>query len=329
VSPYTVGLVGAGGIAHAHLPAWLELGADVVVHSLVGADELVAQHGGRVVGSLEELLAQSDAVDICTPTPSHRDLVLAAAAAGKDVVCEKPLALTVDDVTTMIDACAAAGVALYPGHVVRYFPAYAAMHDAVEAGTLGTLAVQRFQRIGAAPRMAWFHDDEQSGGIVMDQMIHDLDFARWNAGEVVRVHATRSAGPGDGTGPALPVSAQVILTHRSGAISYVTGVWGHADVTFQTRFEVVGDQGLLQHDSADHQPLTTNGFPAEAGSGYRPGVPHSESPYLTEIREFHRAFRDGIQPRVTAEDGRAAVAIAAAANESLRSGAAVDLEVRS
>jgi len=329
VSPYTVGLIGAGGIAHAHLPAWLQLGADVVVHSLVGAPELVAEHGGRVVDSLEELLALSDAVDVCTPTPTHRDLVLAAAAAGRHVVCEKPLALTVDDVTAMIDACAAAGVSLYPGHVVRYFPAYAAMHDAVADGTLGALAVQRFQRIGAAPRMAWFHDDEQSGGIVMDQMIHDLDFARWTAGEVVRVHATRTTGSEGGDGPALPVTAQVILTHRSGAISYVTGTWGHADVTFQTRFEVVGDQGLLQHDSADHQPFSANGLPAVAGSGYRPTVPYSESPYLSEIREFHRAFREGVEPRVSALDGRAAVAIAAAANASIRSGSAVDLEVLS
>lgn len=329
MSAYTVGLIGAGGIAHTHLPAWLKLGVDVVVHSQVDAPELVAQHGGRVVGSLEELLTLSDAVDICTPTATHRDLALAAAEAGKDVVCEKPLALTVADVTTMIDACAAAGVALYPGHVVRYFPAYAAMHAAVEAQTLGALAVQRFQRVGAAPRMSWFHDDTLSGGIVMDQMIHDLDFARWNAGEVTKVYATRTVGDPIRSGPALPVCAQVVLTHRSGAISHVNGVWGHPGVEFRTRFEVVGDQGLLQHDSAEHQMLSFSGFPTTAGSGYRPTVPYAEDPYLSEIREFYRAFRDGIEPRVSALDGRAAVAIAAAANESIRSGAAVTLEVRS
>lgn len=326
---YTVGLIGAGGIAQAHLPAWLQLGVDVVVQSVSGASELVARYGGRVVDSLEELLAVADAVDICTPTPAHRDLVLAAAVAGKNIVCEKPLALTVEDATAMIDACAAAGVALYPGHVVRYFPAYAAMHEAVAAGTLGALAVQRFQRIGAAPAMAWFHDDALSGGIAMDQMIHDLDFARRNAGEVVRVYATRVAGVSAGPGPAMPVTAQVILTHSSGSISYVNGVWGHAGVSFQTRFEVVGDRGLLQHDSNHHSPLTFNGLATAAGSGYRPTVPYVEDPYLSELREFYRAFREGVEPRVSAHDGRAAVAIAVAANESIRAGSAVQLEVSS
>ncbi|WP_375422955.1 Gfo/Idh/MocA family protein [uncultured Friedmanniella sp.] len=323
----TVGLVGAGGIAGVHLAAWLRLGVDVAVFSLGGAPELVAGHGGRVVSSVEELWAVSDAVDVCTPTPSHRELVLAAAAHGKYVVCEKPLALTVDDVTAMIDGCAAAGVALYPGHVVRYFPAYAAMHEAVAAGTLGALAVQRFQRVGTAPAMPWFHDDRLSGGIAMDQMIHDLDFARWNAGEVVKVYATRAVGDASGPGPALPVTAQAVLTHASGAISYVNGVWGRVGVSFQTRFEVVGDQGLLQHDSDDHQPLLVHGPSPVAGSGYRPTVPYGEDPYLSELRDFYRAFREGVRPRVSAHDGRAAVAIAVAANESIRSGRAVEPEV--
>jgi predicted dehydrogenase len=322
---YTVGLVGAGGIANSHLPAWLALGVDVVVFSLDGAaPALVERHGGgRVVDSYAELLAASDAVDICTPTFTHRDLVIEAAAAGKDVVCEKPLALTEADTTEMIEACDRAGVQLYPAHVVRFFPEYVAMHDAISDGEIGRLAVQRFLRAGSAPAAPWFSQKELSGGLVMDQMIHDLDFARWNAGEVTQVYATESPSlRKDGTPE--PLTAQVILTHESGTVSYVNGVWSRDPIAFQTRFEVAGDAGLLQHDSLGNPPIAFNGSTEEV-SGFQPSTPFGESPYLTELREFYQAFLGGPTPRVGAADGLAAVALAAAALRSIETAAPVTL----
>jgi predicted dehydrogenase len=96
-----VGLIGAGGIARAHLPAWTELGARVTILSTDGhAEQLAAQYaefGVTAVHSLAELLDRSTIVDLCTPTFTHRQLALDAIAAGKHVVCEKPLALTVDE----------------------------------------------------------------------------------------------------------------------------------------------------------------------------------------------------------------------------------------
>src|SRR4051812_39764745 len=151
-----IGLIGAGGIAHVHLPAWVSLGVDVVVYAHAGAGELTAQFGGRAVNSLDELLASCDVVDIATPTPSHAELALAALAAGRPVVCEKPLARTAAEAERVIEAFEAAGLPLYPGHVVRFFGEYAAMHAAVVAGAIGDIAVQRFTRTGSAPAMPWF-----------------------------------------------------------------------------------------------------------------------------------------------------------------------------
>ncbi len=320
---YTIGMVGAGGIAPAHLSSWLSLGVSVVVYSLEGAPELVAGHGGGVVvESLDELLEACDAVDVCTPTYTHADIVGQAAAAGRQVFCEKPLALTSADARTAIDACTQAGVQLYPGHVVRFFPEFAAMHAWVVDGHLGELAVQRFSRIGSAPSAPWFFDDSLSGGLVVDQSIHDLDFARWNAGEVATVFARESAS----AAPEQVRSCQVVVTHTSGAISYVTGTWAPPGTTFRTTFEVAGTNGLLQHDSRDHQPLVVNvGSVDESGTGLLPATPFVESPYLTEIREVYAAFRGGPPPRVTAEDGYEAVRIAEAAAESLSTGRAVQL----
>ncbi|SDT20792.1 Gfo/Idh/MocA family protein [Microlunatus soli] len=315
--PLRVGMIGAGGIAHAHLPAWLEHGAEVIIYSLEGASEIAAEIGGTPVDSLDELLGRVDIVDVCTPTPFHREYIEAAAAAGKHVVSEKPLGRTSADARAAIDACAAAGVQLYPGHVVRFFSEYETMHREVAAGTVGTIAVQRFTRTGSRPVKAWYADEEQSGGIILDQMIHDLDFARWNAGEV-RTAFARQTATGDGLDAV--ISAQVVLTHVDGAISYVGGTWARQGTAFRTTFEVAGTGGLLTHDSTQYKPVVIDGGArSEEGTGLLPAV-HGVSPFSTEIGEFARAFAGGPAPRVAAEDGLAAILIAEAAIDSLRTG---------
>lgn len=320
-----VGLVGSGGITHVHVPAWLELGATVTVFSLEGAEELAAQYGLSVAASLQELLAGADIVDICTPTTSHRSIAEAAAAAGKDIVCEKPVGRTVADGKAILAAVREAGVQLYPGHVVRYFPAYAAAKEAVDGGRVGTPAVLRFNRGGAGPASPWFYDVEQSGGIIMDQMIHDLDQARWLAGDITGVYAVQNTTGADGAAggePARIVSAHVTLTHESGAISHIQGVWGPPGMDFRTSFDIAGDSGALRFDSAADTSVVRN-LPAGVADSCLPPAGVEESPYLTEIREFADAFAGGAAPRVSLEDGIIAVAIAEAALESLRTGRSV------
>jgi predicted dehydrogenase len=320
-----VGLVGSGGITHVHVPAWLELGAAVTVFSLEGAEELAAQYGLTVAGSLQELLDGVDVVDICTPTTSHRSIAVAAAAAGKDIVCEKPVGRTVEDGKAILGAVREAGVQLYPGHVVRYFPAYAAAKEAVDGGRVGTPAVLRFSRGGAGPASPWFYDVEQSGGIIMDQMIHDLDQARWLAGDITGVYAVQNTAGAEGAAdgePARIVSAHVTLTHASGAISHIQGVWGPPGMDFRTSFDIAGDGGALRFDSAADTSVVKN-LPAEAMDSYLPPAGAEESPYLSEIREFADAFAGGAVPRVSLEDGIIAVAIAEAALESLRTGQSI------
>lgn len=320
--PLRIGLLGAGGIAGVHLPAWLSLGAEVAVYSHAGAAELVARcRGGVAVETLDELLSGCDAVDIATSTPSHAELALAALAAGRPVVCEKPLARTSVDAERVVEAFETAGLPLLPGHVVRFFGEYAAMHDAVLAGAIGEVAVQRFTRTGAAPTATWFHDDAQSGGIVLDQCLHDLDFARWNAGEVAVAYAQESAVGG-------VRSAQILLTHVAGALSLVHGTWARPGTMFRTSFDIAGTAGVLTHDSADQATLRTDlgDVPASSeGRGLLPAMP-GESPFAAELGEFMTALRGGPPPRVSARDGLAAIRIAEAAQRSLDSGRAEEVE---
>lgn len=322
--PIRVGLIGAGGISHSHISNLLALGADVYVYSEDGAQELVARHGGTVVESVDELHDRVECVDVVTPTHTHAEFVARALAAGKDVISEKPLARTRADAEALAELSAATGRNLYPAHVVRYFPEYVQLQRAVESGLLGELAVLRFSRSGAYPiRTPWFADRALSGGIIMDQMIHDIDVARWVAGEVVRVSAVSRTAGEDGA----PVeAAHVLLTHRSGAISHIAGIWGPQHLAFRTEFSVTGTLGTLEHSSDGQRSLVTDLSLAAVGGQALPDIDPAESPYYLELKDFLGAIRGGSAPRITAADGVAAVAIAEAALESLDSGHPVDLE---
>jgi len=324
--PLRIGLIGAGGISLNHLPHLIALGAEVFVFSEQGAPELVAEFGGTAVDTLDELLDLVDVVDVVTPTFTHFDVVSKALAAGKDVISEKPLTRTPAEARELLARAAAAGRQLYPAHVVRWFPEYVQLKKAVDSGALGELAVLRFSRSGAFPtRTPWFADRSLSGGIIMDQMIHDLDIARWVAGDVVTVSAV-SNRTGDVGAPI--EAAHVLLTHASGAISHVAGLWGPEHIAFTTEYSVSGTGGTLEHSSAAQRNVLMDLAASTVGGEAVPDTDPAEDPYFLELRDFVRAFADGSTPRVSAADGAAAVAIAAAALESLETGQPVDLTAK-
>lgn len=319
-----VGVVGLGGIGRVHISGWRELGAE-----LHGFDELpesraVAQEdlGLQVHPDLASLLRSVDVVDVCTPTDTHAALALAALRAGKPVICEKPLARTLEEADELISASEQAGVPLFTAQVVRFMPEYASAQAAVAAGRIGRPAVMRFTREGGMPNpQGWYHDTARSAGIIGDVMIHDIDFARWLAGDVVRVYAKlmRPAGPQNG-----PTHAYAILTHVGGTISHLTASWARQGGSFRTSYELAGSDGMIDYAS-DQRPVvqTIPGtLAAPAGSSFG-------SSFTRELAEFRAAIEGGPQPRVTAHDGRAALAVALAAVTSAQTGQAVELPVSS
>lgn len=318
-----VGVVGTGGISRTHAPGWLEIGAELHCFSHAGAPEFAEQFGARAHDSLESLLAAVDVVDICTPTPVHAEQVRAALDAGKHVVCEKPLALTTEDAEELVVRAEQAGRMLLPAHVVRYFPQYATAKAAIDRGTIGEIAVLRFERSGSFPTQPWFADESQSGGIIMDQMIHDMDQAIWMAGPVDRVYAQQSASSATDT----VRTAHVVLTHRSGAISHCRGLWGAPGTTFRYTFDVAGDQGRLQYDSAADTGIVFDSVAVarqHSGDGFLPETTTIRSPYTEEILEFAAAVRGETAARVSAADGAYAVQVSRAALQSLASGRSIE-----
>lgn len=299
-----IGIVGAGGIAPAHIEGWLALGAEVGILRRTGADALGQRYGIRVIDTLVELIDTSAIVDIVSPTSTHLDIALRAISAGRHVVCEKPLAVTASDAQTMVDAAAAAGVRLFPAHVVRYFDGYHRLHEAI--GDIGALTELNFRRTVAAPESAWFYSQDGGGGMIRDLMIHDLDQALWLAGAVVEVSATQDP-PAAGGVVQPPVSAHVTLTHANGAISHLRADWFGPDTTFRSLASVSGTEGEL---SVDTDEL------GGAHEGYLPSA-SARDPYRVQLADFLRAIRTGDEARVTPADGVAAVALVDAAYASL------------
>jgi predicted dehydrogenase len=327
-----IGIVGAGFMASTHAAGWAETPAKIAgfVHRTEkGARPLATQYGAQAYPDFEAMLHDVDVVDICTPTHLHHDQVLRAAAAKKDIVCEKPLARTVAQGQAMIAACCDAGVNLLVAHVVRFFPEYALAKAAVDRGEIGQPAVVRIARESSGPvnvMSSWFGDLDKSGGMILDLMIHDFDYARWVTGEVAAVFAKSIQTSHSG---AVRDHGLAICTHRNGAISHVAGSWALPPPEFHTRFEIAGTDGLIEFDSEATKPIRAYLSGREVGELADvpvPGSPLNESPYTSEIKAFYEALAHGAPVPVSAEDGLAALQIALAALESARTGVAVTLE---
>lgn len=317
--PRTVALIGVGGMADTHLPAWLHLGFEVELFSRSSdATPLIERHGGgRSATSLEEMLATADIVDICTPTHTHHALALQALDHRIPTICEKPLARTLGEAEDLVHRFEDAGVPLFPAHVVRYFAEYAELHRSVANGDIGEIEAQRYVRQGRTPQSGWYGDPSRSGGVLLDLMIHDIDIARWIGGEVTTVYArTRTAGASQTT--------QALLTHASGSVSQLSATWTTAPIEFRTAFDVVGSRGMLSVDSALHRPaVPTEGQDGE--SAFLPDFDATTNPYLAELADFVHSIDTGLAPRVTARDAVEAMRIADAVDRSAASGAAVTL----
>lgn len=318
-----VGVVGGGFIAHSHAVAWRSLDVRRLVVFDVHperARDAAAAGDGEVAASLAELIEGVDVVDVCTPTDTHRVAVEAAAAARRHVICEKPIALRLDDAHAMVAACRAAGVRLLAAHVVRYFPEYAAAQAAVAAGQIGRPAILRLRRESSRPDRSpdsWIFDEARSGGLMLDLMVHDFDYARWIAGDVDSVMARRVR---DASGCDVDY-AIVLLRHASGALSHVIGGWNYPSPVFRTGFELAGDGGLIEYESVEQQAISRYLMAGDSeGAPGLPASPLEETPFTAELRDFVRALTTGTQPRVSAEDGIAALRIALAAIESSRLG---------
>jgi UDP-N-acetylglucosamine 3-dehydrogenase len=308
-----IGLVGAGFMGQTHHKAYRQFeGAAVTAVCDLDAEKamkLAGDWNAEIFTSLETMLEQSDidAVDVCLPTDLHRWAVERAAAHGKHVFCEKPIAASEEDAEAMIQACRAAEVIFMVGHVVRFDPQYRAARQQLLAGRLGTPGVVRTVRSGAFPAWSpWFADYARSGGPLIDLAIHDFDFLHWCFGPVRRVFSRQvTREQFDHT--------LTLLRFESGVMAHVEASWAYPQgAPFQTSIEIAGTKGLVQFDRGAAATIVQFG----GAKGVAAESPTFKSPYALELEHFVECIRNGAVPLTSGEEALEALRIGLAAAAS-------------
>ena len=208
---YGIGMIGCGSIAGTWVKAVGQHDECQMVFTFdldaAAAERRAEESGARATTKLDELLAspEIDVVIIGTPTPSHPDLAVAAAGAGKHILCEKPMALSLAECQRMFEASERAGVQLAIGHSLRFWGAFRVCRRLSAEGAIGTPVAGTIDRMGtskiskAADRSGsgnghWRSDVRNSGGHLLEGYVHELDFARSVFGDVASVMCQIAGG---------------------------------------------------------------------------------------------------------------------------------------
>ena len=335
-----VGLIGCGGIARsAHLPAMAQLADQVELRATADIDAAAAEAAAAPWGAshstdYRRMLERPDiaAVVVATPEYLHEEQVLAAAAAGKHVLCEKPIARTLGEADRMIAACAAAGVQLLIGHSRRFTRRYMEIHAAIARGEIGDIRLLREneRRSRGMPQVwwspaHWTGNPQISGGAPMINAIHETDLLRWFSGqEAESVHAEINVTiPGN---PGVIDFISLVVRFKGGAI-------GSSEVVNNTppgypafhQLDIYGTAGAIR--ARDHEMTGLARFSAQ-GTDYPAQYDmllHNLPAYARELAELVVAIRVGRPLAMPPSEARAALAITLAAIRSAHEGRAVDV----
>ena len=245
-----IGLVGVGFMGRMHSTVYRAIQNAKLIgiydHNAERAATHADEFGVTAYGSFDDLLNYVDAVDICLPTHLHRELAVKALLAGKDVLCEKPMALTMDDARTMIEAQKYAGRRLMIAHCIRFWPEYALLKQYVEDERFGKLLSLNLTRYGEFPHWGsenWLADESLAGGGALDMHIHDTDYALYLLGEPTTCF---SAGTVDDRGV-----SQIFTTfaYPSGQVIHLEGGWNLMPGTpFKMAFRAIFEKASVIMD---------------------------------------------------------------------------------
>jgi scyllo-inositol 2-dehydrogenase (NAD+) len=287
----------------------------------VAAEFDVGRHYTDPLALLED--AAVEAVVIVTPTHTHRELVVDAAARGKPTFCEKPPALSLGEVAAMRDAIARTGVFFQMGFMRRFDAGYAAAKAQIASGRIGTpLVFKSTSRDPFRPSLE-YANPASSGGMLIDMGIHDFDLARWFMGEVARVSAIGAtiAYPELATVGDID-NAVVSLQFESGRIGAVdlsrSGIYGYDIAT-----EILGSEGTVRIGYLRETPLMILTKNSVAHDTVPYFMERFRDAYTAQLQDFAQNVLQDRTPPVTIEDGLAALRIGVAATRAQAAGGVV------
>ena len=273
-----------------------------------------------------------DAVVVVTPTALHREVVLQAAAAGKHVLCEKPMAMDVRESDVMIDACAAAGVKLQVGFMRRFDESFLAAKERVDGGEIGDVVLVKSLTHGPSIPQEWMYDIRKSNGPLAEVNSHDIDAVRWFVGsEIEEVYAL-------GGNFRCPQAAQkypdfydnvaMVCRFADGRQGFIDGAVS-VGYGYDARMEVVGTRGVIFVGRKEQDSVvgcsSDRGIVQKFVGSWRTLFTEA---YYGEDQDFVDCILEDREPRVRGIDGRMAVAVVNAGNRSIVERAPVRVEGR-
>jgi 1,5-anhydro-D-fructose reductase (1,5-anhydro-D-mannitol-forming) len=324
------GLIGASTIAREWMAPAIAAQPDSMVAAVASADAARARRYAQELGiprahdSVDDLLADPDidVVYISTTNEWHEAQTIAAARAGKHILCEKPLALSVAGARRMVDACGAAGVAFGTNHHLRNSAAHRAMRDLVASGAIGQPQAARvFHAVYLPPHLQGWRIErpDAGGGVVLDITVHDADTLRFVLGDEIVAVTAMTASQG--------MARAGLEDAVMGVMRFGNGVLAQFHDAFTARhavtgFEVLGSEGSLY--GVDVMTQRPAGVVRVRREDREEIIPFEhENLYERSVRHFNAAARGDGAPAASGQDGVRSLAIALAVRESAASGQTV------
>lgn len=329
-----IGILGAGfmGSTHANAYASLPEAKVVAIHDQNPhrAMALAAEIGSRADSEPENIFTDPsiDVIDVTLPTPFHPEFAIRGLEAGKHVIIEKPLALSLPEADSILDAAQRSDKFLMVAHVVRFWPEYQALYALIQSGRLGKPLLATAYRLSNMPQWAdWFRDPRQFGGAVLDLQIHDLDFMNLLFGAPRQVAAI---GLQDETGGWNHVVTQI--QYETGRASVEASCILPRNFPFSSGLRVVCEGGTLEYAFRGGGASFEQGQPSSYLLLHEPDRPNQPLPfeagdgYVNELAYFLQCITANTPPvRVTPLDARLAVLTALKSREALECGRVVTL----
>lgn len=325
-----VALIGTGFIGEVHAGAYGKIDNAQLVAVVSTTEQkgraFARKHGARYYPSLPDALQEEeiDCVDICTPTKLHADMTIQAAQAGLNILCEKPLALNLEDADRMIEAVRKAGVKAMAGHTIRFWPEYVAAKQIIDSGQLGAPLHAFCTRLAATPdwhKNGWGMDEKSGGGASLDLHIHDLDYLMWLFGRPKLVNAVGVRI--DALGGIAHINTNVSFENGTSAVA--EGGWAFgSSFPFTMAFRILCEKGTIEWIFRAGKNIENRSEKSALVVYWNDGrtdthpVPEEDA-YVLECTYFADSVDEGRDiTNATFEDARGALELALAATVSAK-----------
>jgi predicted dehydrogenase len=330
-----IAIIGLGGMGRVHFQQYQKLAASGGAKIVAVADADPTRLGATSAGGWDNLgmggdkalslegihrttdwreiigMAEVDMIDICLPTPLHAEPAIAALKHGKHVLCEKPLAVALEDARAVLEAAEKSRAYFMPAMVMRFWPEWEWMKRTVAEQRYGKVRSATFRRIGSIPG-GWFSDDAASGGALFDLHVHDADFICHLFGPPPAVFSRGVKTPAGHAG-------YIVTQYLYDDIPLIAAEGGFVDQPgfgFQMRGTIAFERATAEFDIGRKQPLMLHG---PEKSEHIPGG--DTDGYYNEIAYFLDCIKNARPPqRVTAADAVQTLRVLHAERRSIHSG---------